>query len=580
NLDLYPENSEYVLRGEQVLVNKHTIPVSKLLVNWDQTMRVVKFDIGRQHTFEVNDTAFGFRILKFTQPMMPGDSIRVTFEFAHDNKGFKQGGIDEAIMPNGTFLNSSICPTYGYNEGIEISSDEDRKKNGLGKKSRMTSLNDPRGLMSSYIATDADGITFEATLSTAPDQIALAPGYLQREWRAVSSRKEFGERRYFHYKMDAPIWNFYSFLSGRYAVTKDTWKNPDGSGKDVALEIYHLPEHAYNLPRFMEAAKRGLDYYTKNFSPYQHRQYRVIEFPRYAGFAQAFPNTIPFSEAIEFIAREEQDPEKIDQGFFVNAHELGHQWWAHQVLGSEQQGSTLLSESLAEYSALRVMEKKYGVDMMQKFLRTEVDGYLRGRAFESKAEQPIMLNENQQYIHYNKGSLVFYALADYIGEATLNAALAEFIRTWQYKSAPYPTSRDLVATLRKHTPDSLQTVVTDLFEKITLFDNNIREVKAKKNGSAWNVTIDITAKKFHADSVGMQKPALLGDYIDVGVFAKNPNGGKLLGKPLYFKKHKLTNEKTTITVSVPEEPAKAGIDPYSKLIDREPDDNIKSIEIE
>ena len=33
--------------------------------------------------------------------------------------------------------------------------------------------------------------------------------------------------------------------------------------------------------------------------------------------------------------------------------------------------------------------------------------------------------ENQQYIHYRKGSLVFYALREEIGEENLNRALGE-----------------------------------------------------------------------------------------------------------------------------------------------------------
>jgi hypothetical protein len=36
--------------------------------------------------------------------------------------------------------------------------------------------------------------------------------------------------------------------------------------------------------------------------------------------------------------------------FYVVAHEMGHQWWAHQVMGAAMQGSTLLSESMAQYS--------------------------------------------------------------------------------------------------------------------------------------------------------------------------------------------------------------------------------------
>lgn len=573
-LDIYPYEREYVVRGRQTLVNKHQQAIDTILINWDENLRIHRLDYGREAEYLVNNTSFGFAILKLKQALQPGDSMIVQFEFAYDKKGFNNDGIEQSIMPNGTFLNSSICPNYGYNEDVELSDEDERRKNGLGKKAKMLPISDDRGRKNSYLGSDADLINFETIVSTSADQIAIAPGYLQREWTAQSPR---GERRFFHYKMDSPIWNFYSFLSGRYQVTRDVWKNPQGG--EVALEIYHLPEHTYNLPRFMEAAKRGLDYYTANFGPYQHRQYRVIEFPRYQSFAQSFPNTIPFSESIEFIAREDQDGENIDQGFFVNAHELAHQWWAHQVLGSEQQGRTMLSESLAEYSALRVMEKKYGVDMMQKFLRYELDGYLSGRAVERKAEQPLMYNEDQQYIRYQKGSHIFYCLSDYIGEGTLNKALAQFLDEWKYKYAPYPNTGDLIKIIRTATPDSLQYIVGDLFEKITLYENSTKEAQyTKQTDGTYKVKLVVEAKKFYADSTGEQKQAPLNDYIDIGAFAESKEKGRELGKPLYFKRHKLNQETTTIEFTLNEEPYKTGIDPYYKLVDREPKDNVKVTE--
>ena len=94
----------------------------------------------------------------------------------------------------------------------------------------MPKLDDVAARQYNSVAFDADWINFDATVSTSPDQIAIAPGYLQKEW------VENG-RRYFHYKMDAPILNIYSFQSGRYAVTAiigrtSTWRSttsPDTS---------------------------------------------------------------------------------------------------------------------------------------------------------------------------------------------------------------------------------------------------------------------------------------------------------------------------------------------------------------
>ena len=71
-------------------------------------------------------------------------------------------------------------------------------------------------------------------MSTSADQLAVAPGYLDREWTE-------GGRRYRHYGMDSKILGFYSFLSARYAVLRDHWSPPPATAMpgstDVAIEI-------------------------------------------------------------------------------------------------------------------------------------------------------------------------------------------------------------------------------------------------------------------------------------------------------------------------------------------------------
>src|SRR4029077_8097489 len=135
------------------------------------------------------------------------------------------------------------------------------------------------------------------------------------------------------------------------------------------------------------AIKASLDYYTTRFGPYQHKIVRIVEFPRYAAFAQSLPNTIPYSEAIGFIARL-GDPQDIDYPFYVTAHEVAHQWWGHQLVGADARGATMLSETLAQYSAMMVMEKRYGPDNMRRFLEYELDKYLTGRSGERQRELP------------------------------------------------------------------------------------------------------------------------------------------------------------------------------------------------
>jgi ABC-2 type transport system permease protein len=564
NVDLFPNDQNVVVRGTYRLVNRTTTPITAVHVRIapEAEIRGVEFSVSV--TEQQSNAERGYYIYALTTPMQPDQEIQLRFNLAYITRGFQNEISNTQVVENGTFVNSTIMAALGYDPRGELSDDATRRKYGLPPKERMAALDDEAARRNNYISSDADWVDFEATVSTSSDQIALAPGYLQREWTE-------GNRHYFHYKMDAPILHFYSFLSARYAIKRDRWRG--AAGEDVAIEIYHHPGHEYNIDRMIDAVKKSLAYFTANFGPYQHRQVRILEFPRYARFAQSFPNTIPYSESIGFIARVEKD-EDVDYPFYVTAHEVAHQWWAHQVIGANVQGATVLSETLAQYSALQVMEHEYGADQMKKFLKYELDNYLTGRAFERKKELPLLKVENQPYIHYRKGSLAMYALRDYIGEDKLNAALKQFVTDKKFQPPPYTTSRELLDYLRKVTPANLQYVLDDLFEHITLYDNRTREASFTRTPDGrYRVTIDMEARKFQADDIGNEKEVAMNDLIDVGVFAPAEKGKSGDGKPLYFAKHRIASGAQRLDVVVDQEPARAGIDPYHKLIDRVTRDN-------
>ena len=151
---------------------------------------------------------------------------------------------------------------------------------------------------------------------------------------------------------------------------------------------------------------------------------------------------------------------------------MAHQWWAHQVIGANMQGATLLSETLAQYSALMTMEKEYGRDAMRKFMQYEMDNYLRSRGTELLKERPLLRVEaSQGYIHYRKGSVVMYYLREMIGEDAVNRALRKVLNQYRYKNPPYPTSYALMDALKEQTTPELQYLLQDLFYDITLFSD-------------------------------------------------------------------------------------------------------------
>jgi len=562
-IDLFPDRRAMTFRGRQTIENKEREPIKQIHFVLAQNFET-EIDLPNSK-LTTDDSDLHYQIYDLDTPMEPGETREMQFTVKHETKGFEQGVRVMQIMPNGTFFNNMIAPQIGYQPNGELTVRSDRRKRGLGEPNRMAKLEDDCAThcANTYISNNSDWVDVETVISTSADQIAIAPGSLIDEW-------ESDGRRFFRYRLDQPSLNFYSFMSARYEVAREKFG-------EIDIEVYYHPEHKWNVQKMIDSMRKSLDYYTKNFGPYRHKQARIIEFPRYATFAQAFPGTMPYSEGIGFVADLESE-DAIDMVYYVVAHEMAHQWWAHQVIGARMEGATLLSETLAQYSALMVMEHEYGRDMMHKFLRYEMDSYLRSRGGDALKEEPLTtVDPSQGYVHYRKGSVVLYFLKEMIGEEGVNAALREIVIEFGYKGPPYPTSLHLLSALRKQTPIDKQYLLNDLFEKITLFDNRVVEANYRDNGEGrYEVTITFETKKLVANSDGRETEIEMLDFVEVGAFAK-PEKGRKFGKTLHRERLQLKAGEHTHTFVVDEAPHEAGVDPFALLIDRVADDNLKKV---
>ena len=497
--------------------------------------------------------------------MAPGERRELHFEVRRENPGFLHRQNQTAIIDNGTFFFSlDGTPYLGFNRNGLLIDRNARRKYGLEPIDRFPKLEDEAARRDSYLRQDSDWVDFETVVSTAAGQTAIAPGYLLKDWTE-------GDRHYFHYQMDAPMQNFFAYLSADYEKASEHWNGID-------IEVYYDGAHAWNVERMIHSVKQAIAYCSENFSPYQYRQMRIIEFPVTAGrFASAYPNTVPWSEGIGFIARVEEETD-IDYVFYVGAHEVAHQWWGHQVSSANVQGQTALVETLAQYSALMIMEQEYGPHVMRRFLKYELDRYLSGRGGEVIEELPLYRVENQPYIHYRKGSVVMYALKDYLGEDAINRALANLVRESAYEYAPYPTSLDLVRNLRAvaETP-AQQALITDLFERIVIFDLGVEEAAVEETDDGrYRVSMTVRASKFEADGEGRETEQPLDMLVDVGLFALSPADRDFDETAvIQLDKQPIRGGQTTLEFVVDRPPVQVGIDPYNKLIDRNSDDNLK-----
>jgi len=564
NVDLYPEQIRADVRGSYLMRNLTRQPIRDVHVrNGDQNLNLLGVDFPGARLVS-RDAEFDYRIYRLDRPMMPGETRTLAFRARREQIGFRNAGADTRLVPNGTFLNNfELSPAIGMDRSALLQDRTTRRKYGLPSELRPARLEDVSATRRTYFG--GGWSTADITVSTSADQTPIAPG------RKVADRTS-GGRRTARFVSDAPILTFFSIQSARYAEARRTHAG-------VNLSVYYDPAHAWNAERMLTALERSLDYYQANFGPYQFDQARIIEFPGYETFAQAFANTMPYSEAIGFAA-DNSDPDKIDYVTYVTAHELGHQWWAHQVIGADMQGGTMLSETLAQYSALMVMKHLYGGDKIRRFLQFELDNYLRSRGREGLEELPLARVENQPYIHYRKGSLVMFLLQERLGEAAVNRALRRLVERFRFQGAPYPRSLDLIRLLRQEatTPEQ-QALITDLFERITVHDLKVDQPTATRRADGrWDVTVTVDARKYYASGRGEERETPLQDRIEIGLFTALPGHGAFdHSNVLLMERRPLRSGRQVLRFVTARRPTHAGVDPYNFYIDRNSDDNVAPV---
>ncbi|NQY35969.1 MAG: ABC transporter permease [Alteromonadaceae bacterium] len=561
-VDIYPSIRKIDAMADITVTNTSAEPIDRFLVSQPRFTEQWDVKISGGKLGELN-SEFNLAWFEFDKALQPGETRKGQVSAKRIHQGFNDGGNDFTLIENGTFINNfELFPVFGYRQDWQLTDRHKRRKNDLAPLQRANKLEDKEFYNESFFGKGIGFVEFEATISTAEDQFAIAPGYLQSE--TVQDG-----RRIYHYKMDAPMVNFYSVMSARLEVKKEQYKG-------INIEVYYHKDHAMNIDRMIESVRDSIDYFTASFGPYQHKQMRIIEFPGYRRFAQSFANTVPYSEQIGFVT-DLRDPENIDPVYYVTAHEVAHQWWGHQVGAANVQGSAIISESLSQYSALMVMEKKYGPEKIRKFLKYELDRYLRGRSVELLEEMPLMRSENQQYIHYRKGSVVMMSLKDRLGEQRLNAALKAFLNKFKYQSTPYPTTLDLMAYINQDTDEQEKMFISNLFEHISIYDLKTSDVKITEvdgQDDYFDITLTIEAALNRADGQGQETEVEFTDLVDIGLFNDDPENLDAKDFVLYLEKHQIKTGTNEIKIRVKGRPEYAGVDPFVKLVDKDGADNI------
>jgi ABC-2 type transport system permease protein len=585
--DLYPDKQQAIIRGFVTITNKTTSPITQLLLDAEDLTEYsvsqdgkllpytspLLYPRGKFNWFRPAQDTAEFRLYHFPAPLLPGDSAILEINSAIIQKGFSNGLYAEKMLRNGTFFTGGL-PGFGYDDDDEINSPYVRKNSGLPPKPDDDEIpqNDPEGIRTLKAGKIADLVHFDVTVSTAGDQTVVAPGELQQQWQQNG-------RNYFHYVRTQPgLYQPVAMVSARYRKVHDTVQLMDHS---VNIDIYYHPGHDANIGRFMAAYKDGLRYFTSVYGEYPLKDIRLAETPDYGPGQASMTSLDTYAEKFAWNA-DFTSANQYDYCYFTTIHQLAQQWWRFQVAPNETAGSLMIPEGLASYGAIMMAEKKYGGHNIKSILQDHLWFYLFIRRRMEEAEHPL-LTADKWFEWEGKAGVALYGLRDLIGEDSLNAALREFKNTYAFrKDPPFAGAGDLYHCLQRHVPDSLQYYLTDTWEKLTLYDNKITDARAVPTGrpDEYRVTLTVQVAKVWVDPKGNDVEAKnMNDYIDIGIFAANSTtkDGRSVVNPLFFKKYKLSAGVHSFTVLVKGKPVSAGIDPDAKLVDRQPNDNMKGL---
>jgi ABC-2 type transport system permease protein len=563
NIALDPRERRAVTKGRHLLRNLTGQPITEIHVRLeDPELELTRATLTGSRLI-LNDAKHRYRIYRLDSPMRPGEERVLGFETRLWHRGFRNGRPDTRLIENGTFLfQSQLMPVIGMSTAGLLDDPATRRGYGLPETFSPPKLEDLEA--TGKTSFGREWTKTDITVSTTADQTPIAPG------RKISDVTR-GGRRVARFVSAAPIHPLFSVQSARYAE-----KHRRHAGIDLA--VYYIPAHAWNVDRMLDAMAVSLDYDQANFGPYQFDYARIIEFPGYSDFAQAFAGTIPYSETVGFVS-DYHDPQTMDYVTGMTAHELAHQYWAHQVIGAEMEGEAMLTETLAQYSAQMVVKKLRGEDQIRRYLQYELDRYLEGRGSTSADEPPLARVGRQRYITYRKGSLAMYLLQKRLGEDAVNRALKKLLARYRFKGAPYPRSLDFIAMLRAEamTPEE-QSLITDLFERVTLYDLKVTQPTAtRRPDGKWDVTVPIEARKFYVDK-GAEAETPLAEHIEVGLFTAEPGRDAFSqSSVILMERHAIRSGRQVLRFVSVRKPAYAGVDPYNFYIDRNSGDNVVGV---
>ncbi|PSL35046.1 ABC transporter permease/M1 family aminopeptidase [Chitinophaga ginsengisoli] len=547
NIDLYPEEGKYTVKGSFKLRNVSSVSISKIWVGVDPEVTFCSIYLpGVAHT--THDKIFHQYWYELKTPLLPDATTTLQFAMEVIRSGFTPFNSEHTVVTNGTYIElEKYLPFLGYNDRFEISDNATRRAKGLPEQAQ------PSPPDSTYHLID-----FETTVSTTRGQYVVTAGVLQKTWAA-------NNRQYFHYKTSAPVNYMFALSSARYAIKKESYK-----GVDFSI-LFH-PGQTANLPVMMRAMKDAIDYCSQHFGPYPHTQLLLVELPEYKGAATAYPGVVFSAENINFLG-DFSDSNKVNHAYGIIAHEVAHQWWANKLSPVFQPGAALLTETLAQYTEAMLIEHAFGKMFMRDYLGADNRLYF-SLSNTDEQELPLARTSRQPFVHYQKGSLAMYGVKEIVGEERMNKALHRLMDKHAYPGVK-ASADDLVNELCQDASESEIRLIKDWLEQVIVYALKVEVLSCKRqpNGQ-YKLLLNVHINKTDRNN---NRSLFPDENIDIAVF--DVPSGELDGHstPIYSEKHHFSGAMTHLNITVSKPPKTVAVDPYCYLPDANQADNLAAV---
>jgi Peptidase family M1 domain len=224
------------------------------------------------------------------------------------------------------------------------------------------------------------------------------------------------------------------------------------------------PDPAARMDELTKNLLDTLDFMTEEFGPTPIRNLAITPIP--GGFGQGFPglvylSTLAYLDPGQFPPALRKRSERTFYSELLETHEVAHQWWGNLVVPASDHDDWLI-ESLANYSALLLLERRKGVkaldDVLDDYradLLTKTD---TGRTLESSGPivwghrlESSLAPDAWRAVTYEKGTWIIHMVRRRLGDENFLALLRELASS--HHSISTEEFRELARRYAPKSPD-------------------------------------------------------------------------------------------------------------------------------